>query len=81
MKSKSNHYDNFLISYQNFKQYYRIYAFNVSRNVREDSNNKSMNIVTNIEETACTVYVVFKTSSSVKLEYTKDNGLVIYKTQ
>ena len=30
LKSKSNHYDNFLITYPNFKNYYRIYCFNVS---------------------------------------------------
>ena len=35
-----------------------------------------MNIITNIEESASTVYVIFKTLSSVKLEYTKSNGLV-----
>ena len=39
-----------------------------------------MNIITDIEESACTVYVVFKTFSSIKLEYNKSNGLVIYKT-
>ena len=27
LKSKSNHYDNFLITYSNFKNYYRIYCF------------------------------------------------------
>ena len=81
LKSKSNHSDKFLISYENFRQYYRIYCFNVSRNVRDNHNNKFMNIITNIEESACTVYIVFKTFSSVKLEYTKSNGLVVYKSQ
>ena len=81
LKSKSNYYDKFLISYENFRQYYRIYCFNVSRNVRDDHNNKFMNIITNIEETACTVYIVFKTFSSVKLEYNKNNGLIVYKSQ
>ena len=71
LKSKSNHSDKFLISYENFREYYRIYCFNVSRNVRDDHNNKFMNIITNTEETACTVYIVFKTFSSVKLEYDK----------
>ena len=33
LKSKSNHYDNFLITYLNFKKCYRIYCFNVSRNI------------------------------------------------
>ena len=71
LKSKSNHYDNFLITYPNFKNYYRIYCFNVSRNIRDDLNNKFINIITNMETTSCTVYVVLKTHSSVKLEYTK----------
>ena len=59
LKSKSNHSDKFLISYENFRQYYRIYCFNVSRNIRDNHNNKFMNIITNIEESACTAYVVF----------------------
>ena len=81
LKSKLNYSNNFLISYENFRQYYRIYCFNVSRNVRDDHNNKFMNIITNIEETACTVYVVFKTFSSIKLEYNKTDGLIVYKSQ
>ena len=60
LKSKSNHSDKFLISYENFRRYYRVYYFNVSRNVRNNHNNKFMNIITNIEESACTVYIVFK---------------------
>ena len=81
LKSKSNHSDKFLISYENFRQYYRVYCFNVSRNIRDNHNNKFMNIITNIEESAITAYVVFKTFSSVKLEYNKSNGLVVYKSQ
>ena len=81
LKSKSNHSDKFLISYENFRQYYRIFSFNVSRNVRDNHNNKFMNIITNIEESASTVYVIFKTLSSVELEYTISNGLVVYKCQ
>ena len=81
LKSKSNYSDNFLVSYENFKKYYRIYCFNVSRNIRDDHNNKFMNIITNIEDTACTIYVVFKTLCSVKLEYNKNDGLIVYKSQ
>ena len=81
LKSKSNYSDKFLISYENFRQYYRIYCFNVSRNVRDDHYNKFMNIITNIEESASTVYIVFKTFSNVKLEYNKNNGLIVYKSQ
>ena len=81
LKSKSNHSDKFLTSYENFRQYYRIYCFNVSRNIRDNHNNKFMNIITNIEESAITAYVVFKAFSSVKLEYNKSNGLIVYKSQ
>ena len=81
LKSKSNHYDNFLITYQNFKNYYRIYCFNVSRNIRDDHNNIFINIITNMETKSCTVYIVLKTHSSVKLNYSKENGLIVYKSQ
>ena len=81
LKSKSNHYDIFLITYANFKNYYRLYCFNVARNIRDDYNNKFINIITNMETTSCNAYIVLKTHSSVKLEYTKANGLVVYKSQ
>ena len=81
LKNRSNHYDNFLITYSNFKKYYRIYSFNVARNIRDDHNNKFINIITNMETTSCTVNVVLKTFSSVKLEYNKNNGLIVYKSQ
>ena len=81
LKSKSNHYDNFLLTYPNLKNYYRIYCFNVSRNIRDDHNNKFINITTNMETTSCVVYIVLKTHSSVKLNYSKNNGLVVYKSQ
>ena len=81
LKSKSNHYDNFLITYPNFKNYYRIYCFHVSRNIRDDHNNKFINIITNMETTSCVIYILLKTYSSVKLNYSKSNGLVVYKSQ
>ena len=81
LKSKSNHYDNFLMIYPNYKNYYRIYCFNVARNIRDDHNNKFINIITNMETTSCTVNVILKTHSSVKLEYSKANGLIVYKSQ
>ena len=80
-KRKSNHSDKFSISFENFRQYYRVYCFNVSINIRDNHNNKFMNIITNIEESACTVYVVFKLFSSIKLEYNKNNGLLVCKSQ
>ena len=58
LKSKSNHYDNFLITCPNFKNYYRIYCFNVSRNIRDDHNNKFINIITNMETTSCVLILI-----------------------
>ena len=55
IKSKSNHYDYFSITYPNFIKCYRIYSFNVSRHIRDDHNNRFMNIVTNMENASCTV--------------------------
>ena len=81
LKNKSNHYDNSLITYPNFKNYYRICYFSVSRSIRDDHNNKFINIIANMETTSCTVYIVLKTHSSVKLQYSKSNGLVVYKSQ
>ena len=31
-----------------------------------------------METTSCVVYVVLKTHSSVKLEYSKSNGLIVF---
>ena len=75
------HYHNSLITYPNLKNYYRIYCFNVTRNIGDDHKNKFINIITNMETTSCVVYVVLKTQSSVKLEYGKTNGLIVYKSQ
>ena len=79
IKNKSNHSDNFIITYKEFLEYYRIYCFNVNRQTQNDSNNKFMNIITNIEETSSTVYIVWRNYSTIEMEYTK-NGLNIYKT-
>ena len=40
-----------------------------------------INIITNMETTSCSVYIVLKTYSTVKLEYSKANGLIVYKSQ
>ena len=79
-KNKSINQNNFLISYENFKQYYRIYTFNVSRQIRNDHNIKFFNITTDIADTSCTAYAIVKSYSSIKLEYSKTNGLIVYKT-
>ena len=79
LKYKSNHSDNFIITYKEFLENYRIYCFNVNRQTQNNSNNKFMNIITNIESASSTVYVVWRKYSVIEMEYTK-NGLNIYKT-
>ena len=79
IKNKSNHSDNFIITYKEFLEYYRIYCFNVNRQTQNDSNNKFMNIITNIKSTSSTVYIVWRNYSTIEMEYTK-NGLNIYQT-
>ena len=78
LKYKSNHSNNFNITYE-FLENYRIYCFNVNRETQNDSNNKFMNITTNIENTSSIVYIVWKNYSVNEMEYIK-NGLNIYKT-
>ena len=34
-----------------------------------------------MKTTSCVVYIVLKTHSSIKLDYSKNNGLVVYKSQ
>ena len=34
-----------------------------------------------METTSCVVYIVLKTHSSVNIQYSKSNGLVVYKFQ
>ena len=79
IKNKSNHSDNFIITYKEFLENYRIYCFNVNRQTQNDTNNKFMNIITNIESTSSTVYIVWRNYSVIEMEYNK-NGLNIYKT-
>ena len=79
LKHKSNHSDNFIITYKEYLENYRIYCFNVNRQTQNDNNNKFMNIITNIESTSSTVYIVWRNYSIIEMEYTK-NGLNIYKT-
>ena len=79
LKYKSNHSDNFIITYEEFLENYRIYCFNVNRQTQNDNNNKFMNIITNIESASSTVYIVWRNYSVIEMEYNK-NGLNIYKT-
>ena len=79
IKNKSNYSDNFIITYKEYLENYRIYCFNVNRQTQNDNYNKFMNIITNIENTSSTVYIIWKNYAVIEMEYTK-NGLNIYKT-
>ena len=79
LQNKSNYSDNFIITYKEFLDNYRIYCFNVNRNTQNNSNNKFMNITTNIDNTTSSIFIVWRNYSTIEMEYTK-NGLDIYKT-
>ena len=79
LKNKSDYSDNFIITYKEYLENYRIYCFNVNRKTQNDQNNKFMNIITNIENTSSTVYIIWKNYAVIEMKYTK-NGLNIYKT-
>ena len=80
-KNKSMHQNNFLINYIEYLNYYRIYFWNISRQIKNDNANKFINIITGMESNACEVYIVFKTSASVTLKYSKNDKLIVYKSQ
>ena len=72
LKYKSNHSDKFIITHKEFLENYRIYCFNVNRQTQNNNNNKFMNIITNIENTSSTVYIVWKNYSVIEMSYTKN---------
>ena len=80
-KSKATHQNDFLINYIEYLNYYRIYFWNISRQIKDDNANKFINIITGIETAACEVYIVFKTFASVTLKYSKNDKLIVYKSQ
>ena len=80
-KSKSTHQNDFLINYIEYLNYYRIYFWNISRQIKNDNANKFINIITGMKESACEVYIVFKTSASITLKYSKNDKLIVYKCQ
>ena len=81
LKSKLVYSNNFFINYNDYLNYYRIYFWNISRQIKVDNANKFINIITSIETATCEVYIVFKTSASVTLEYDKNDKLIVYKSQ
>ena len=80
LKSKSMYSKNFIINYDDYINYYRIYFWNISRQIKDDNANKFINILTEMETSACEIYVVFKTSASITLKYSKNDKLIVYKS-
>ena len=81
LKNKSKYSNDFLISYDNFLRYYRIYYWDISTQIRDDNSNKFINIITRMETASCETYIAFKTFSTVTLKYNKNDGLIVYKSQ
>ena len=79
LKNKSNHPNDFLITYNEFKTYYRIYCFNTNRETHEDNSNRYMNIITNLSNKASIIYIVWRNYAIITMNYSK-NGLVVYKS-
>ena len=81
LENKSNHPDNFFITYNEFKNNYRIYFFNTNRETHEDNSNRHMNIITNVnikDIGTPTVYVVWRNYATITMNYNK-NGLAFFK--
>ena len=70
-----------LINYDDYINYYRIYFFNISRQIIDDNAKKFINILTGLETSACEVYVVFKTSASITMKYSKNDKIIVCKSQ
>ena len=81
LKSKSIYSNNFIINYNDYINYYRIYFWNISRQIKDDNANKFINILTGMETAACEVYIIFKTSASITMKYSKNDKLIVYKSQ
>ena len=81
LKSKSIYQNNFLINYNDYLNYYRINFLNISRQIKDDNANKFINIITGMETASCEVYLDFKTFSTITLNYSKNDKLIVYKFQ
>ena len=80
-KSKSIHPNDFLINYKEYFNYYRIYFWNISRQIKDDKSNKFINIVSGMDTAACEVYIVHKSIATVTLKYSKNDKLIVYRSQ
>ena len=74
-KSKSMNQNDFIVNYNEYLNYYRIYFWNISRQIKDDNANEFINILTEMETSLCEVYIVFKTSASITLKYSKNEKL------
>ena len=81
LKNISMYSNNFIINYDDYINYYRIYFWNISRQIKDDNANKFINILSGMETSACEVYIVFKTSASITIKYSKNDKLIVYKSQ
>ena len=81
LKSKLMYSNNFIINYDDYINYYRIYYWNISRQIKDDNTNKFINILSGMETASCEVYVVFKIYASITLKYSKNGKLIEYKSQ
>ena len=81
LKSKSVYSDNFIINYDDYTNYYRIYFWNISRQIKDNNANKFIDILTGLETSACEVYIVFKTSATITMKFSKNDKLIVYKSQ
>ena len=81
LKNKSMYSDNFIINHDDYINYHRLYFWNISRQIKDDNANKFINILTGMETSACEAYIVFKTSASITLKYSKNDKLIAYKSQ
>ena len=73
--------NNFIINCDDYLNYYRIYYWNISRQIKDDNANKFINILTGMETLAYEVYIVFKTYASITLKYSKNDKLIVYESQ
>ena len=81
LKSKSMYSDNFIINNDDYINYYRIYFWNISRQIKDNNANKFIYILSGMETSACKVYVVFKTAATITLKYSKNDKLIVYKSR
>ena len=58
-----------------------MYFWNISWQIKNDNANKFINILSGMEASACKVYIVFKTSASITLKYSKNDKFIVYKSQ